>query len=409
MLRRLFLLVIILSTVTLLGFYVFKKEVGNVSIPKQAEEVKINAGEPVPYLKVPEGFEIRIFAKDLPAARVIEFDPAGRILVSQTREGKIAVLEDKNGDGLADVNKTLVSGLKNPHGMAFRCEDGSCDLYVAESNALSRFSYNTEAGSVSDKTKLVPISYSSADRHFTRTLLFLPYPYEDTLLVSVGSSCDVCHEDDEQRARILSYDIKTGRLETYARGLRNAVFMTLNPINGLVFLTEMGRDGLGDNIPPDEVNVIEPERFAQEKTVPNFGWPICYGKNIHDDNFDKNTYIRNPCMEPFETPSWLDLEAHSAPLGLAFIPEEGWPEEYWYSLLVAYHGSWNRSVPTGYKIVRTEIDGKGNPSEPEDFISGWLTQSGEKLGRPVDIKVLPGGVAYISDDNAGVIYRLTRR
>ena len=140
-----------------------------------------------------------------------------------------------------------------------------------------------------------------------------------------------------------------------------------------------------------------------------FGWPICYGQNIHDAESDKNTYIRNPCMEPFETPSAIDIPAHSAPLGLAFVPENSrWPEEYRGDLLVAYHGSWNRSVPTGYKVVRIPFDESGNPaSTPMDFITGFLTKTGEALGRPVDLKFGPDGNLYISDDKAGVIYKVT--
>ena len=114
-------------------------------------------------------------------------------------------------------------------------------------------------------------------------------------------------------------------------------------------------------------------------------------------------------MLPFETPSKIDLQAHSAPLGLAFVPEEGWPEEYWHNLIVAYHGSWNRSVPTGYKIVWLKLDSKGDYLGMEDFITGWLRPDGSKIGRPVDIKMLSGGVMYISDDQAGRIYRVTRK
>ena len=113
-------------------------------------------------------------------------------------------------------------------------------------------------------------------------------------------------------------------------------------------------------------------------------------------------------MEPFETPSYIDLQAHSAPLGLAFVPEEGWPEEYWYDLIVALHGSWNRSEPTGYKLVRIKLDAKGNYEGMENFISGWLTKDGA-LGRPVDILIEPGGIMYVSDDKAGVIYKITYR
>jgi glucose/arabinose dehydrogenase len=265
---------------------------------------------------------------------------------------------------------------------------------------LVRYPYDAETGTLGEEEKLIDIASSPTDRHFTRSLLFLPSPNEDTLLVSVGSSCDVCHEQDTEHASILSYNVKTGKKEQYAKGLRNATFISLNPVNGQVFATEMGRDALGDEIPPDEINII--------KKGGNYGWPACFGKNIHDDKFDKNTYIRNPCQEPFETESFADIPAHSAPLGLAFIPEEGWPEEYWYDLLVAYHGSWNRTEPTGYKIVRMKFDAKGNYSGTEDFITGWLTAQGEKIGRPADIKVFSGGTAYITDDASGVIYKLTR-
>ena len=164
----------------------------------------------------------------------------------------------------------------------------------------------------------------------------------------------------------------------------------------------MGRDLLGDNIPPDEINVIDTEAKSPE----NFGWPICYGQNIHDTAYDKNTYIRNPCQAPFEKPSRIDLQAHSAPLGLAFVPENSsWPVEYRNDMLVAFHGSWNRSIPTGYKVVRLIMDESGKSIGQEDFISGWLTDAGA-LGRPVDLIFDSAGSLYVSDDKAGVIYKV---
>jgi glucose/arabinose dehydrogenase len=179
--------------------------------------------------------------------------------------------------------------------------------------------------------------------------------------------------------------------------------MVLHPVNGKVWATEMGRDLLGDDIPPDEVNIVEEGK--------NYGWPICYGKNIHDTDFDKNTYFRNPCMEPFEAASHIDLQAHSAPLGIAFIPEDppagGWPEDWWHNAIVAYHGSWNRTEPTGYKLVRLKTDASGRYRGIEDFITGWLAPNGA-LGRPVDVLIQPGGTMFVSDDKAGVIYRITR-
>lgn len=354
---------------------------------------------------LPEGFKISIFASGVDNARVISFDPRGTMLVSQPTEGKVTALPDIDGDGVADKSVAIVEGLNKPHGIAFKCNDVDnptvCTLYIAETDSVSEFSYDPVSFKASDKKKVVDLP--SDGGHSTRTLLFMPAPNENTLLISVGSSCNVCNEADDRRAKILAYDVATKKTEIFARGLRNAVFAEIHPVTGKIWATEMGRDGLGDDIPPDEINIVEKDK--------NYGWPICYGKNIHDTDFDKNTYIRNPCMAPFETPSHIDLQAHSAPLGLAFIPEEGWPEEYWHNMLVAYHGSWNRSVPTGYKIVRFKLKADGSyDGEPkaEDFITGFINSDGKRIGRPVDIKVLPGGKIYISDDQAGVIYIIRR-
>jgi glucose/arabinose dehydrogenase len=395
---------IILFTIfalAVLGYFLFNKFIGSINIPKAVPLANGNPNEITQKLIVPDGFRISVYAMGLPGARVLALDDKGRFFVSQTSEDKVSVIVDNDHDGTVDFTKTLVQGLDKPHGLAFKCEEGGkCFLYVAEQDALTRYAYDSTSLALGERMILRALPEALPDRHFTRTLLFLPTPDEDTLLVSIGSSCDVCHEQNSEQASVIAYNTRTGKSETYAKGLRNSVFMTLDPVDGDVVATEMGRDGLGDNLPPDEINIL--------KKGKNYGWPICYGKNIHDDEFDKNTYIRNPCMEPFETPSAIDLQAHSAPLGLAFIPEEGWPEEYWYNLLVALHGSWNRSEPTGYKIERLKIDAKGEYFSKEDFITGWLTADGKKLGRPVDILVFPGGSAFISDDMNGIIYKLER-
>ena len=151
---------------------------------------------------------------------------------------------------------------------------------------------------------------------------------------------------------------------------------------------------LGDDIPPDEINIIEEGK--------NYGWPICYGKNIHDTDFDKYVYMRNPCMEPFEMPSLVDLQAHSAPLGLAFYSGDSFPQEYRGDLFVAYHGSWNRKEATGYKIVSIDMP----DLKVKDFAEGWLTTDGV-LGRPVDIIVDDDGSLFVSDDFTGKIYRIS--
>ena len=178
--------------------------------------------------------------------------------------------------------------------------------------------------------------------------------------------------------------------------LRNSVFFVWQ--GDKMFATDNGRDNLGDNLPPDEINIIEPEK--------DYGWPICYGKNIHDGAFDKNQYIRDPCLD--KQASHIDLPAHSAALGLAFVPKDiGWPSGFEGDLIVAFHGSWNRTQPTGYKLAKINLSGVGDYGGLEDFISGWLSSDGKiSLGRPVGIIFGTDGAMYVSDDKAGVVYKV---
>jgi glucose/arabinose dehydrogenase len=160
----------------------------------------------------------------------------------------------------------------------------------------------------------------------------------------------------------------------------------------------MGRDLLGDDLPPDEINIVEEGK--------DYGWPFCYGKNVRDHTFGAGK--ERTCREPGTYPSHIDVPAHSAPLGLAFFPEKGWPAEYRNNLLVCYHGSWNRSIPTGYKIVRYRLDANGTLLAAEDFATGWLTKDGSLFGRPVDIMIRPDSTIFVSDDKAGVVYLIKR-
>lgn len=401
----------IVMLVMLTGVFYWKnlRGVGPVIKPPAGDIVKeLEPGKNLTDLplKLPDGFSISIFAKNLPGARVMEFDDFGNMWVSQTSEGQISLLYVK--DGRVYEQGAVLKDLRKPHGLVFDKEFKTL-LYFAEEDKISQLPTYSDGGP--EKIADLP---TKGGGHFTRTLGIGP---DKRLYVSIGSSCNVCNEEDERRAKIYSLKGDGSDFKMFAKGLRNSVFFTWHPDTGKMWATEMGRDLLGDNIPPDEINIIEEGK--------NYGWPICYGKNIHDTDFDKNTYIRNPCMEPFETASHVDLQAHSAPLGLAFVPEwgegsnkcvegleaacsGGFPDEYWNDLIVAYHGSWNRSEPTGYKLVRINFDENGNYIDTQDFITGWLkdTSSGKSaLGRPVDVKFYNNAL-YISDDKAGVIYKI---
>jgi glucose/arabinose dehydrogenase len=343
-------------------------------------------------LKLPPGLSISVFAKDLGHPRVLAMDASGTLLASIPFQGRIVALPDTDGNGKSDEVITVVDNLNRPHGFAFHPQDPR-KLCVAEVDQLSVYDYDPQSRKAANKRKIADLPDHGG--HWTRTLLF--FPDGNRLLISVGSSCNVCLEKDWRNATILVADQDGKNLKIYAKGLRNAVFMARHPATGQVWATEMGRDYLGDNLPPDEIDIIQEGK--------DYGWPWCYGKQVHEDNFDSAGTKKAFCRET--VPSYIDIPAHSAPLGLAFVPATpAWPREYHHNMLVAYHGSWNRTIPTGYKVVRFKLDEQGNYLGVEDFITGWLTPDGA-LGRPVDILIRPDGVMYISDDKAGVVYRVT--
>jgi glucose/arabinose dehydrogenase len=330
-------------------------------------------------------------------------DQKETMLVSETDAGKIVALPDSDADGKADRTITILEGLKQPHGLAIVCPDTSgiianpdgCILYVAETGELKSYDYDANKFSATYKETL--IKFPTGDGHFTRTLLV--QPDRKKLLISLGSSCNVCIEEDPLRATVLAFDFNSKEVSTVGTGLRNTVFMAVDPKTEMVWGTDNGRDMVGDDIPPDEVN-----RIAVGK---NYGWPLCYGNNVHDTDFDEKKYLVDPCATM--TPPHIALQAHSAPLGLAFIPEAGWPSDMQGDLLVAFHGSWNRSVPTGYKVVRFDLDKERNaPGDPIDFLTGFLgpdSETDNAVGRPVGI-LAESGAVYVSDDRAGAIYRI---
>jgi glucose/arabinose dehydrogenase len=408
--RPLITAAIAVAVVAAAGFYVYDhlKEkppswlIGLVT--KTDPPPPLPSGDLAP-LTVPEGFTATIYARDIAGARDITRDQKGTMLVSQTKDGKVVALPDLNSDGKSDRTVTVLEGLTQPHGILVRCEEtgnesadqDSCLLYVAETGVLKAYQY--DADTYTARMVKTVAMFPTGDGHYTRTLLM--HPDGERLLVSVGSSCNVCNEEEEMRATVQAITLLDNTIATFAKGLRNTVFMAVHPVTGEVWGTDNGRDVIGDDIPPDEVNIIREGN--------DYGWPICYGKNIHDTDFDNRQYIRDPCAD--EIPSHIDLQAHSAALGLGFVPEEGWPEDMWHDVVVAYHGSWNRSEPTGYKVVRFDLDSRGAVvGGPIDLMTGFLpagsTDTDDAIGRPVDVYLEPGGVMYVSDDRAGAIYRV---
>jgi glucose/arabinose dehydrogenase len=340
-----------------------------------------------PKLKVPPGFAIDVFADKVGSVRFMAIDPAGTLLVSEPSAGRVLALPDKNGSGRADSVQTVVTGLDQPHGLAFH--EGA--LYVAETSRVQRFTYDPATMKATQPTLLTRLPAGGG--HWTRTVVFGP---DGLMYVSVGSSCNVCRESDKRRAAVLRFNADGSGEKLFASGLRNAVGLAFHPTSGVLWATVNERDWRGDDVPPDYVTEI------REGTV--HGWPDCMtvrGRVIADASFTKNAKcdkVTSPTVE---------IQAHSAPIGLAFYTGTQFPEEYRGSLFVAYRGSWNRSLPTGYKIVRIRVR-DGQPPAVEDFATGWL-EGTSSWGRPVDLVVGRDGALYLSDQGAGRIYRITYR
>jgi glucose/arabinose dehydrogenase len=328
-------------------------------------------------LTVPAGFKVAVFAENLGGIRYLALGPGGVVYASRPGRGVVVQLPDANHDGVADSVITVVSGLSQPFGLAFRGDT----MYVAETNEVVRF--DRPGG---EKTVIAPDLPTGG--HSTRTIVFGP---DNRLYLAVGSSCNICDESDARRAAIVLVDPATRQWHPFATGLRNSVGLAFHPTTGELWATNNDRDNLGDDLPPEHLNIIKAGKF--------YGWPQCYlpGK--------ANPEYPDAKCDNVEPPGLL-VQAHSAPLGLAFYSGSMFPADYRGDAFMTFHGSWNRSVPTGAKVVRVHVK-NGRPVSSEDFITGWQLPDGSRWGRPVSLLVLPDGSLLVSDDAGGRIWRVT--
>lgn len=335
-------------------------------------------------LQAPPGFSVSVYASGLNAPRFILFTSGGQLLVSEPRQGRILIL-GRDKEGRAGPSRVLLSGLNRPHGLDIH--DGW--LYVGENDAVGRVRIDEKTGQLlGDYTRIVT-GLTGEGHHWTKTVRIGPDGY---LYVAQGSSCNVCEEKDPRRASIMRFNRDGGEALIYATGLRNSVGMDWTPWSDELYATDNGRDLLGDNFPPDELNRIVKEGF--------YGWPYVNGFGVLDPDMGKG---KEALLKTAISPAFA-FRPHNAPLGMHFFrhPQPG----YERSALVALHGSWNRSTPDGYKVVSLHWlpDGK---IEQRDFLTGF-EQNDDVIGRPVDVTEGPDEAVYISDDYAGVIYRVAR-
>ncbi len=338
-------------------------------------------------IKLPPGFKISLYAKDVDNARSLALGENGTVFVSNRASDNVYALVDADGDGQAETKHTVVSGMKTPNGIAFH--NGA--LYVAQVDKIWRLD-NIEANlAAPPKPVLVYDSLPDKAHHGWKYIAFGP---DGKLYLQIGAPCNNCN-DAEKDARFATIDRMnpdgTG-FEIFAHGVRNTVGLDWHPQTKELWFTENGRDEMGDNMPPDELNVAPQPGM-------HFGYPYCHAGEFSDPEYGK----LRPCAD-FAKPV-AHLAPHTAALGMRFYTGAMFPKEYANTIFIAEHGSWNRSEPIGYRVMTVSFDAAGAPTY-KPFAEGWL-KGGKAWGRPVDALQLKDGSMLISDDFANCVYRVT--
>jgi glucose/arabinose dehydrogenase len=339
---------------------------------------------PLHQIQLPSGFAIDLYATDVPNARSMALGRQGTLFVSTRRAGNVYALVDRDQDQVADDKFLLASGLLMPNGVAFH--DGA--LYVAEVNRILRYDQIETRLNNPPEPVVVTDDLPSNRHHGWKFIRFGP---DGWLYVPVGAPCNVCARRDPRFASILRMRPDGTEPEVFARGVRNSVGFDWHPVTHELWFTDNGRDNLGDDLPPDELN-------RAPRSGLHFGFPYCHGGNITDPEFG----AQGSCDD--FTPPAMRLGPHVAALGMRFYTGDMFPPMYRHQIFIAEHGSWNRTSPIGYRVTLVRLDNNRAVSY-DVFAQGWL--QGEKpWGRPVDVQVMPDGALLVSDDMAGVIYRI---
>jgi len=337
-------------------------------------------------IRLSEGFTIDYFAPKVPGARSLAAGPDGIVFVGTRGEGKVYAVIDTDGDARADEVLTIAKGLQMPNGVAFR--DGS--LYVAEVGRIIRFD-NIVKRLRNPPPPVVSDAFPKEQHHGWKFIRFGP---DGRLYVPVGAPCNICERQDDPRfAAITRLNADGSGREIFARGVRNTVGFDWHPLTRELWFTDNGRDLLGNDIPPDELNRAPAAGL-------HFGFPYRHGKGIVDPEFGK----RVPAGSSFIPPE-QELGPHVASLGMRFYNGTMFPRSYRGGIFIAEHGSWNRSTPIGYRITFVPLE-NGKASGYTVFAEGWL-KGFAAWGRPVDLEVMADGSLLVSDDKKGAIYRIT--
>jgi glucose/arabinose dehydrogenase len=339
-------------------------------------------------LKLPPGFAIEVYSAGVPNARSLVQGARGTVFVSTRRDNRVYAVVDRNGDHKPEKVYTVAKGLETPNGLAYR--NGS--LYIGQISRLLRLDGIDARLANPPKPVVVSDALPTEKHHGWRYMKFGP---DGMLYIGSGAPCNICKREEPIFATIARMPPEGGPLEVFASGVRNTVGFDWHPETHELWFTDNGRDLLGDDIPPDELN-------RAPRAGMHFGFPHCHAGVIADPEFGDR-----PCKE-FEPPVQR-LGPHTAALGMRFYTGAMFPPEYKNAVIIAEHGSWNRERKFGYRVMVVRLDGD-KPVSYQPLITGWLDEQGDRAwGRPVDLEVLDDGSLLISDDWKGVLYRVTYR
>ena len=339
---------------------------------------------PIDSIKLPPGFRIEVYAKPVPGARSMVLSPAGTLFVGTRDEGSVYAVVDADKDGRADEVLTLARGLHMPNGVAFK--DGA--LYVAEVSRILRYDGIDARLKSPPEPAVVKDDLPREDHHGWKFIAFGP---DGLLYVPIGAPCNICDRGDPYASINRMKADGTG-FEVVARGVRNTVGFDWHPGTHELWFTDNGRDMLGNDKPPDELDRVS-------KLGQHFGFPYCHGGDVPDPQFGRS----HPCAD-YAAPA-RKLDPHVAAIGMRFYTGSMFPEQYRGQIFIAEHGSWNRTHKIGYRVMLVRLNG-GQAVSYEPFAQGWLRGESE-WGRPADVLVMPDGALLVSDDTANAVYRIT--
>jgi glucose/arabinose dehydrogenase len=354
------------------------------------ELVEVAVADPVGFgvsgqtLRVPPGYTVSVVAAGLGGPRFMTFDDEANLIVGAADDGVVYRFPFLEADGQLGEPEVFIEGLQQPASVAFFTTGDGQYLYVGEVNQVSRFPYDP-AGPVGTQEVIIPNLPTGG--HRTRTVAFGP---DGMLYLGVGSSCNICLEQEPIRATVSRANPDGSDLEIIATGMRNPVGIAFQPETDLLWATVNERDNQGNEIPPDLVTIVDEGA--------NYGWPACMPP-------DATPQEPGADCSGVTAPT-IGIQAHSAPLGLAFLDGEGVPAELSGDLIVAQHGSWNREPPAAPKLLLIDFE-DGAPITARDFVTGWQDANGERWGRPAGVVVAPNGSLIVSDDENGLLYRIS--